>query len=290
MNDPVAGQVREVGLSVPTSPGKAEDLVMTPCFSCHAVSVEFNDKKRGTRTILADIDFEVPAGQFISILGESGVGKSTLLRVLGGLHAVGSASSARYQGQPIGGPPDRVVTVFQQYANSLLPWRTVERNVALGLEGKLGRDERRARVQQALAMVGLADRGRDYPSQLSGGMQQRVQIARALVMQPLALLLDEPFGALDAMTKSNLQDSLRRIHRETGATTIFVTHDIDEAVYLSDRILVLVGSPGRIGLDLQIDLPDERDQVTTKELPRYLQLRHQVYAAIRQGRDDVATD
>jgi NitT/TauT family transport system ATP-binding protein len=241
--------------------------------------VDFHDGKRATRRILDSLDFDIEDGEFVSVLGGSGVGKSTLLRVLGGLQAVTPDSVVLHRGQSVAGPPDRVVTVFQDYAASLLPWRTVARNVTLGIESA-PKQERERRGAEALDMVGLADRRRAYPRQLSGGMQQRLQIARALVMQPSALLMDEPFGALDAMTKANLQDALLEIHRRTEATTVFVTHDIDEAVYLSDRIFVLAGSPAHIALELTVDLPRPRHQVTTKEHPRYLQLRHRAYEAI----------
>jgi NitT/TauT family transport system ATP-binding protein len=153
--------------------------------------------------------------------------------------------------------------------------------VALGLEGRVGAAERTERVDAALDLVGLSDRGNDYPWQLSGGMQQRVQIARALVMRPHVLLMDEPFGALDAMTKGQLQDELLRVREVTGATVVFVTHDVDEAVYLSDRVLVLSGSPARITTELAVDLPSPRDQVATKEDPSYLSIRHSVYQVLK---------
>lgn len=248
-------------------------------FCCSGLSVEMGGRYQ-TKRILEGLDFDISAGEFVTLLGGSGVGKTTLMRVLGGLQAAHPDSKVTCRGAVVNGPPDRVVTVFQDYASSLLPWRTVERNVALGIEGRVPAAEQRRLIDHALEMVGLADRRHDHPWQLSGGMQQRVQIARALVMQPLALLMDEPFGALDAMTKASLQDGLLSIHRQTGSTIVFVTHDIDEAVYLSDRILVLVGSPARIGLDLRVDLARPRDQVLTKEHPRYLELRHAVFEAI----------
>lgn len=249
------------------------------CFGCANVGVEY---RRGhqRRLVLRDVNFEIGEGEFVSLLGASGVGKTTLLRVLGGLYSPTKDSRVHYSGVPVDGPPDRVVTVFQDYSASLLAWRTVEKNVALGLEGRMENEERRARVAEALEMVGLSAARHDYPWQLSGGMQQRVQIARALVMRPRALLMDEPFGSLDAMTKSLLQDGLLNIHAQTKATVVFVTHDIEEAVYLSDRIFVLTGSPASIGREVKADLPRPRHQVTTKEDPRYLEHRHEVYDAI----------
>ena len=235
----------------------------------------------GAVTILRDINLQVGRGEFVSILGASGSGKTTLLRALGGLQEASSGSvevpGARHRA---GG---RVVTVFQDYAHSLLPWRKVRRNVSLGLESSLGKVEREARVAECLEMVGLTESADEYPWRLSGGMQQRVQIARAIAMKPEVLLMDEPFGALDAMTKASLQDSLQRIQAETETTIVFVTHDIDEAVYLSDRVVVLDGKPGSIALEETVSLARPRDQVTTREHPHYLALRHKIYEAIGRG-------
>lgn len=252
-------------------------------FSCSGVGVEFEVSGRRL-SVLEEVSFSLARGQFLSILGHSGTGKTTLLRVLGGLLEPAPGSSVRFQGREVTQPPDGVVIVFQNYTASLLPWRTVEKNVALGLERTVARQERKERVRAALEMVGLHHRSADYPWRLSGGMQQRVQIARAIAMRPQVLLMDEPFGALDAMTKSQLQDELARLHQMTATTVIFVTHDIEEAVYLSDRVLVLAGSPARVEADISIDLPRPRDQMTTKELPEYLRLRHSVYEAIQSGK------
>jgi NitT/TauT family transport system ATP-binding protein len=156
----------------------------------------------------------------------------------------------------------------------------VDKNVRLGIEGRVAKREYQRRVGAALESVGLADRADDYPAQLSGGMQQRVQIARALAMEPEVLLMDEPFGALDALTKAQLQDELQKLHKETGMTIVFVTHDIEEAIYLSDRVLVLGGPPARVTETLTIDLPRPREQLATKEMPGYLKYRHHLYEAI----------
>lgn len=248
-------------------------------FECRRVSVDFQ-LAQSTRRVLQDIDFDVYESEFLSILGASGSGKTTLLKVLGGLLATADGSLVKFKGRVVDSPPERVVTVFQDYASSLLSWRTVEKNVALGLEGKTSTAERKERVTRALEMVGLSERATDYPWQLSGGMQQRVQIARALAMEPSVLLMDEPFGSLDAMTKASLQDQFHRVHLQTGATIVFITHDIEEAVYLSDRVLILEGSPSRIAKEFIVDLPRVRDQVSTKESAPYLALRHRIYDCI----------
>lgn len=247
-------------------------------FECRNLSVEFQ-AKTGARRVLDELEFDIRKGEFVSILGTSGAGKTTLLRVLGGLLKAAPSSVLTFQGNPVDGPPERVVTVFQDYSSSLLPWRTVRKNVALGLERKVPEKERQSRVDAVLEMVGLTRNARDYPWQLSGGMQQRVQIARALAVQPEVLLMDEPFGSLDAMTKASLQDELSRVQEQTNATIVFITHDIEEAVYLSDRILIIKGVPGRIGHVIDVDLPRPRNQITTKEQPEYLKLRHRVYEA-----------
>ncbi|HET7719065.1 MAG TPA: ABC transporter ATP-binding protein [Acidimicrobiales bacterium] len=233
-----------------------------------------------SRPILDDVNLQVRAGEFLSIMGRSGTGKTTLLRVLGGLLEPTPPSRVTFDGGRVDGPPAGVVFVFQNYAASLLPWRTVAGNVGLGLEGHTSKAERTGRVAEALAMVGLADRAKDYPWRLSGGMQQRVQLARALAVRPSVLLMDEPFGALDAMTKAALQDELLGVQARTGSTVVFVTHDVDEAVYLSDRIVILEGGPATVGHEFEVDLPRPRHQLATKEEPGFLRLRRAVYDAI----------
>jgi NitT/TauT family transport system ATP-binding protein len=250
-----------------------------PIFEARGVTVEIGAGKR-PRRILEDVAFDVRPGELVSIMGRSGTGKTTLLKVLGGLLDPTPASVVLAGGRPVDGPPEGVSFVFQNYAAALLPWRTVERNVSLGLEGRLPKPEIERRVSAALAMVGLADRRGDHPSQLSGGMQQRVQLARSLAMHASVLLMDEPFGSLDAMTKAALQDELQEVHATTGATIVFVTHDIDEAIYLSDRILILDGTPATIAREIPVDLPRPRDQLATKELPEFLALRRSVFEAI----------
>ena len=260
----------------PASAAAQADLA----FRCRSLSVDLGagDTKR---RIIEGLALDVPRQQFVCILGESGVGKTTLLRVFGGLVPAADGSVLELNGERISGPPEGAVFVFQNYSASLLPWRTACKNVELGLEDSVPKAERRDRALAALEQVGLRDRANDYPRQMSGGMQQRVQIARALALKPRLLLMDEPFGALDAMTREALQVELRRIHQASGATIMFITHDVDESVFLADRLIVLKGKPASVGLDIVSPLPRERDQVGTKEMPEYLALRHRIYEMLR---------
>ncbi len=267
-------------MSQPTAEPDASARAGRCCFECRCLDVQL-PTGQGPRPVLSGLGFEIVGGEFVSVVGRSGSGKTTLLRVLGGLLAPDPGSTVLYFDQPVDGPPDGVVMVFQNYGASLLPWRTIEKNVALGREGRdLPAEERRRRVREALEMVGLADRAGDRPWRLSGGMQQRVQIARALAMQPKALLMDEPFGALDALTRAVLEDELLRVFARTDATVVFVTHDIEEAVYLGDRVLVLQGPPATIAADIRVDCPRPRDQLKTKESDGFLAARHAVYEAV----------
>jgi NitT/TauT family transport system ATP-binding protein len=255
--------------------------VTGPAYRLDDVGVTFPGAG-GARWAIRGIRLEIAAGETVGVVGRSGAGKTTLLRVLGGMLPA-SAGSLRLFGHPVCEPPAEVVMVFQDYANALLPWRTVRRNVALGIERRLGRSELRQRVDQALRMVGLEDRDGDYPAQLSGGMAQRVQIARALAMRPRVLLMDEPFGALDALTRAELQDVLLRVQEQTVATVVFVTHDLDEAIYLADRVLVLGDEPGRITLELRTELCRPRNQLRTRESAQYLQARQRLGELLSVG-------
>ncbi len=248
-------------------------------FECRTLRAEFG-APGGARVVLDDVSFDVAKGEFVSIMGRSGAGKTTLIRVLAGLLPPEPGSIATFEGREIDGPPEGVSLVFQNYASALLPWRTVAANVALPLEGHMAKPNRLERVAATLEMVGLADRANDRPPQLSGGMQQRVQLARALVSRPAALLMDEPFGALDALTKSDLEDELLELVATAATTVVFVTHDIDEAVYLSDRVLVLGGEPARIVADIPVDCLRPRTQIPTRESPEFLAARSRVHEVI----------
>ena len=236
----------------------------------------------GDHQVLHDITLTVPDGQLLCVVGPSGCGKSTLLRTIAGLLPA-RGGTITIDGTPVTGVPDRLAVVFQDYGRSLFPWLTVRDNVALPLRRRgLGRAERRAEADRILDRVGLAGAGRRHPWQLSGGMQQRVAIARALVCRPTLLLMDEPFGSLDAQTREDLEDLLLEVHRTDGTTIVFVTHDIDESVYLGDRVVVLSPGPGsKIVLDLPVELPGARDQITTRGLPEFVALRAEVGRAVR---------
>ncbi|MFZ6814024.1 ABC transporter ATP-binding protein [Undibacterium sp. Rencai35W] len=206
---------------------------------------------------LKDIQLDIPEGQFVCLLGPSGCGKSTLLNAVAGF-SLPSSGTITTDGKLVSGPgPDRGM-VFQEYA--LFPWMTVEQNIAFGLEIKgLGKAEIQKKVTDLLVMLGLSDFKSRFPKDLSGGMRQRVAIARVLALDSPIMLMDEPFGALDALTRRNLQDELLRIWSELKKTIIFVTHSIEEAIYLADRIIVMTYRPGTVKRDLIVDLPRLRD-------------------------------
>ena len=249
-------------------------------YECRKLRAEVGSRSGDRRLVLDGVSFAVRTGEFVSIMGRSGVGKTTLLRILAGLREPLSGDMVQFNGKALSGPPEGVSLVFQDYSSSLLPWRSVARNVELPLEGHLSKSERQARVSEALDLVGLADRADAQPFELSGGMQQRVQIARALALRPAALLMDEPFGALDALTKADLEDQLLEIRAATGTTVVFVTHDIEEAVYLSDRVLVLDGTPAKIVADIPVPCSRPRAQLHTRESAEFLTARHRVHEVI----------
>jgi NitT/TauT family transport system ATP-binding protein len=237
---------------------------------------------------LANLTFAVDAGQFVCVVGPSGCGKTTLLKVLAGLLRP-TSGEVSIGGVPVSGPPDGIAVVFQEYGRSLFPWMKVDENVELPLKAKrLSRDQREPLVRQALHAVGLDEARRAWPWQLSGGMQQRVAIARALAFQPRVLLMDEPFAAVDAQTRADLEDLVRSVWQQFGVTLLFVTHDIDEAVYLGQRVIVLSSSPTVVIEDLTIDLPAERDQLTTRADHRFVELRGHVYSHIQKAKREAA--
>jgi nitrate/nitrite transport system ATP-binding protein len=236
------------------------------------------DSKRGRFVALQNVDLTISKGEFVSVIGHSGCGKSTVLNLIAGL-LMPTDGVMLCAGREIAGPgPERAV-VFQNH--SLLPWLTCYDNVHLAVErvfgGKDGKAGLAERTRAAMALVGLTHAELKYPGEISGGMKQRVGIARALAMEPKVLLLDEPFGALDALTRANLQDELMKIVAATGSTVVMVTHDVDEAVLLSDRIVMMTNGPAAtIGEILEVDLPRPRERLKLAEDPHYNHLRSEV--------------
>lgn len=242
------------------------------------VSIVFGQGGADQHVAVSKTSIDITPGEFVCILGPSGCGKSTLLNAIAG-YVKPTTGAITIDGEAVEGPgPDRGM-VFQQY--SLFPWKTVKENVAFGpLIGGRGKTEANSIAQTFIEMVGLAKFANRYPAELSGGMQQRVGIARALANYPRVLLMDEPFGALDSQTRHMMQENLLKIWAEFGTTVLFVTHDIDEAVFLGDRVLVMSAGPGRIIADIEVDLPRPRDADLAMD-ESYLRLRRKCHETIR---------
>jgi NitT/TauT family transport system ATP-binding protein len=235
----------------------------------------------GNVEAVRNLTFDLRAGELACLVGPSGSGKTTLLKCISGLMAP-TGGEVLLDGKRVSGPPKKMAVVFQEYGRSLFPWMRVRDNVELPLKNQgVPKAERDRLVDDALEAVGLSHVPRSYPWQLSGGMQQRVAIARAIAYQPEVLLMDEPFAAVDAQTRADLEDLIRVVWRKLGVTVLFVTHDIDESVYLGERVIMLSSSPTVIQEDIVIDLPAERDQLNTRSLPRFTELRHHVYEQIQ---------
>jgi NitT/TauT family transport system ATP-binding protein len=241
----------------------------------------------GDQTALEDVSFEVGGNELVSIVGKSGCGKSTLLRAIAGLISP-TLGEIRLSGRAVDGVPDDLAVVFQDYSRSLLPWMSVRDNVTFPLKRRgLDKPARRKAAEAALEAVGLAAAAGRFPWQLSGGMQQRVAIARALAYKPTLLLMDEPFGSVDAQTREDLEDLLLQVRATSDMMILLVTHDIDESVYVSDRILVMGRSPGRLLADLSVGLPVERDRIETRELPAFVHMRSEVGRLVRDNTAEV---
>ena len=236
----------------------------------------------GPRQIFENLDFSVKAGEFVCIVGPSGVGKTTLLQILTGLMPP-TQGEVVFEQKTIKGPPEGLAVVFQDYSRSLMPWLSVLDNVALPLRSAgVKKSERIRRATEALTEVGLQDFTGSYPWQLSGGMQQRVAIARALASNPRAIVMDEPFASVDAQTRSDLEDLILKVRDHLGITVMLVTHDIDEAIYLADTVLVLSGKPATVTALVEVDLPRPRHQLETKAEPKFAELRTEVYKLIKK--------
>lgn len=234
------------------------------------VTISFEEENQ-THVILDDVSLNIEKGEFICLLGPSGCGKSTLLNAMAGFLKP-TSGEIKIENQIVQKPSMKYVTIFQNYG--LLPWRTVQKNVELGFETQKYSKEKKAQIaSHYLKMVGLEHAAKKRPAQLSGGMQQRVAIARALAVEPDILFMDEPFGALDAITRMKLQTDILEIAQDTKKTVVFVTHDIEEAVFLADRIVIMSANPGRIKALLTVQLPKHRDRTSND----FLMIRDKVY-------------
>jgi NitT/TauT family transport system ATP-binding protein len=237
---------------------------------------------------LRDISLEVRDGEFVVVVGASGCGKTTLLRIIAGLDRP-TGGTVRIAGRTVTAPPPEAVFLFQDFSRSLLPWRTVLGNVAFAIEHRRGLDRRTIieRCREHLDLVGLSGFEDHYPRQLSGGMQQRVTIARALIAEPRIILMDEPFGSVDALTRMGLQELLLKLWRARGFTVVMVTHDVDEAVYLAGRVLVMSPRPAVLAETIESGLPPERDPIKTREDARFIAARHRLLGQLlSNGRAD----
>lgn len=234
--------------------------------------------------ILDGVSFVVPKGDFVSVVGPSGCGKTTLLMALSGLTPP-DKGEVRFRGQAVVKPPPGIAVVFQDYTRSLFPWKTALENVVFAMRGtaQKTRSARRERGMELLAAVGLQDSAHKHPWQMSGGMQQRVAIARGLATESDLLLLDEPLAAVDAQTRTEMQDLILDLARQFSQTCLLVTHDVDEAVYMADKVVVLTRRPTRVEIEIVVELGKQRDQILTREQPAFLSARHDVLKRIRSA-------
>lgn len=251
-----------------------------PVIKVSSVSMEYKTPN-GTKKVLGDISFELARGSFASIVGPSGVGKTTLLRLLTGLMAP-TSGRIEFKGESVTAPPQGLSVVLQDYTRSLMPWLTVEKNIALPLrKSGMTKQQIKAAIGEVLQEVGLEGNQKNFPWQLSGGMQQRVAIARAIAMRPELLIMDEPFASVDAQTRFDLEDLVLKVRDDFKITTVMVTHDIDEAVYLSDKVIVLYGSPARVEEIIDVKLPFPRNQIVTRGAKDFADLRTKIYGLVR---------
>ncbi|MGY1718650.1 ABC transporter ATP-binding protein [Blastococcus sp. SYSU DS0552] len=252
----------------------------TPVLDVRGLRKVFNVGKPDERMAIDEVTFSIRKGEFVCVVGPSGAGKTTLLRCISGL-ASPSRGSVEFEGARLTSVPDQLGVVFQDYGRSLFPWFTNGANIALPLKARgVPKAERAQRVQEVLHAVGLGHVEKQYPWQLSGGMQQRVAIARTLSYKPDLLLMDEPFASVDAQTRFDLEDLILRVRTELGITVVLVTHDIDEAIYLSDRIVVLSGSPSRVREIVDVPLGSQREQVATRSSETFLDLRKHLLSLV----------
>ena len=271
-------------MTLNTIPENTLNVTQQPILEAQALRKDYGPADNPNR-VLDDVNFSINPGEFVCIVGPSGSGKTTLLRCIAGLLEP-TAGTISLDQTPVTEPPEKLAVVFQDYSRSLLPWMTIQANLELPLKSKYDKAERAARVQEALVNVGLRDKGHLYPWQMSGGMQQRAAIARGLAYQPDVLLMDEPFAAVDAQTRIDLEDLVLQVRKKYDMTIVFVTHDIDEAVYLSDRIIVLSGAPTTVSHNVTVNLPSPRNQLQTKAEPRFAELRSFIFGTIQAAKQD----
>jgi NitT/TauT family transport system ATP-binding protein len=263
----------------------SETPVATASDAAHALEARGVSRVYGAgaarTTIFENLSLSIELGSFVSLVGASGCGKSTLLLAMAGL-ARPDTGEIYYDGQRTAGPRREIIYIFQQYTKSIFSWLTVAVNVEFGIKHRfnVSRRERRERARHFLELVGLAGYESHYPRQLSGGMQQRVALARAIACEPRVLLMDEPFSAVDALTRTNLQQLVLELWESMGLTVLFVTHDVDEAVFLSSRVVVMAGRPATFVRDTKIELPYPRATIITPEDPRYHEARHDILSEI----------
>lgn len=261
----------------------------TPALDVRGLKKVYTGHGRAVEAV-RNLTFSIRSGELVCIVGPSGAGKTTLLRCISGLLDV-TDGEVILDGKKVTEPPPGMAVVFQEYGRSLFPWLTVRQNIELPLKEKgLKKAERAEKVQTAIDAVGLTDSADAHPWQLSGGMQQRVAIARAVAYEPSVLLMDEPFAAVDAQTRADLEDLVRDLWHKFKVTVLFVTHDIDEAVYLGERVLVLSHRPTVILEDVNITLPDERSQLETRSTKEFADLRHHVYEQIQKAKQGFRPD
>ncbi|MGJ3507798.1 ABC transporter ATP-binding protein [Enemella sp. A6] len=259
---------------------------MTETMNVPELALREVSKSYGENMAVRSITADVPAHKISVIVGPSGCGKSTLLRIISGLDKP-TSGQVEFEGDPVTSVPEGLAMVFQDYSRSLFPWMRVSKNVAFPIKS-LPAAERNQRVQEAIEAVGLAGKENLYPWEMSGGMQQRVAIARALASHPKLLLMDEPYASVDAQTRADLEDLLMRIQAKLGITVLVVTHDIDESVYLADRIIVLSKPPSVVAEVIDVDLPRPRDHVTTKADQRFVDVRAHVTTLLRRSETEPA--
>lgn len=255
-----------------------------PVLSVRGLGKDYVLARGEPKVAVQDLSFDVRRGEFVCVVGPSGAGKTTLLRCLAGLSAP-TRGEVLLDGAPLQGASEHVGVVFQDYSRSLFPWMSVARNIALPLKVRgMAKTEQREVVQEVLSLVALSGVEDRYPWQLSGGMQQRVAIARALAYRPGLLFMDEPYASVDAQARAELEDVIQDIHHRLGVTVFFVTHDIDEAVYLADRVVVLSTSPAVVREIVDVRLERPRTQLATKASPEFIEARKHVFELVAGGR------